>query len=150
MSVLAYFYISRSCLSRRSWIRHKLWCELLRSNLKVDEVRPKIKKIIDKLFIAVPSGVGSEGKLRVSDRELDEIFVIGAKWAVEDGYGSEDDLNHCEKISGARPEVVSKKPRDRGRAQLGTLGSGNHFLGVQYVDKIFDERVARFLGWRKG
>lgn len=72
-------------------------------NERVDEeVRPKIKKLIDELFIAVPSGVSSEGRLRVSDRELDEIFVIGVKWAVENGYGSEDDLNHCEKISGGK------------------------------------------------
>ncbi len=126
---------------------------LLRSNLKVDEVKPLIKKLIDELFVAVPSGVGSEGRLRVSDRELDEIFVAGAKWAVENGYGYERDLKHCEEegaLEGARPEVVSKKARDRGRPQLGTLGSGNHFLEVQYVDKIFDEKVAKASVWRRG
>ena len=126
---------------------------LLRTNLTVDEVRPKIKELIDELFIAVPSGVGSEGRLRVSDRELDEIFVAGAKWAIENGYGYEEDLKHCEEggaMPGAKPEVVSKKARDRGRPQLGTLGSGNHFLEVQYVDKIFNEKVAKKFGLEEG
>ncbi|MET1124951.1 MAG: RtcB family protein [Archaeoglobaceae archaeon] len=126
---------------------------LLRSNLKVEEVRPKIRELIDALFVAVPSGVGSEGRLRVSDRELDEIFVVGAKWAVENGYGYERDLEHCEEggaLKGAKPEVVSKKARDRGRPQLGTLGSGNHFLEVQYVDKIYDEKAAKVMGLEEG
>ncbi len=126
---------------------------LLRSNLTVDEVRPKIKQLIDELFIAVPSGVGSEGRLRVSDRELDEIFMVGAEWAVENGYGYERDLKHCEEngaMPGANPEVVSKRARDRGRPQLGTLGSGNHFLEVQYVEKVYDEEVAKKLGLEEG
>ncbi len=126
---------------------------LLRSNLKVDEVRPRIKELVDRLFVAVPSGVGSEGKLKVSDRELDEIFVEGAKWAVENGYGYERDLEHCEEhgaLDGARPEVVSKRARDRGKPQLGTLGSGNHFLEVQYVDKIYDEEAAKAMGLEEG
>ncbi len=126
---------------------------LLRSNLTVDEVRPKIRKLIDELFVAVPSGVGSEGRLRVSDRELDEIFVSGARWAVENGYGYEEDLKHCEEhgaLDGAKPEVVSKRARDRGRPQLGTLGSGNHFLEVQYVDKIYDEKAAKRMGLEEG
>ncbi len=126
---------------------------LLRSNLTVDEVRPKIKKLIDELFVAVPSGVGSEGRLRVSDRELDEIFAVGAKWAVENGYGYEEDLKHCEEngaLPGGKPEVVSKKARDRGRPQLGTLGSGNHFLEVQYVDKIYNEKAAKVMGLEEG
>jgi len=126
---------------------------LLRSNLKVDEIRPKIKELVDKLFIAVPSGVGSEGRLKVSDKELDEIFVEGAKWAVENGYGYEKDLEHCEEhgaLDGARPEVVSRRARDRGKPQLGTLGSGNHFLEVQYVDKIYDEEAAKAMGLEEG
>ncbi len=126
---------------------------LIRTNLKVDEVRKRIKELIDALFVAVPSGVGSEGRLRVSDKELDEIFVSGAKWAVENGYGYEEDLKHCEEdgaMEGAKPEVVSRKARDRGRPQLGTLGSGNHFLEVQYVDKIFDEEIAKVFGLEEG
>ncbi|MEM0022869.1 MAG: RtcB family protein, partial [Archaeoglobaceae archaeon] len=114
---------------------------LLRSNLKLEDVKPKIKELIDTLFVAVPSWVGSEGKITLKDKELDEIFVSGAKWALENGYGYEEDLERCEEngaMPGARAEVVSKKARDRGRTQLGTLGSGNHFLEVQYVEKVYD------------
>jgi tRNA-splicing ligase RtcB len=126
---------------------------LLRSNLRLEDVKPRIKELIDELFVAVPSGVGSEGRLRVSDKELDEIFVAGANWAVENGYGNEDDLKHCEEnggMDGARPEVVSKRARNRGRPQLGTLGSGNHFLEVQYVDRIYNEDLARVFGLEEG
>ncbi len=126
---------------------------LIRTNLTVDEVRPKIRELIDELFVAVPSGVGSEGRLRVKDHELDEVLVEGAKWAVENGYGYERDLEHCEEngaMDGAKPEVVSRKARERGRPQLGTLGSGNHFLEVQYVDRIFDEKAAKAMGLEEG
>jgi len=126
---------------------------LIRTNLTVDEVRPKIRELIDELFVAVPSGVGSEGRLRVKDSELDEIFIAGAKWAVENGYGYEKDLKHCEEngaMDGARPEVISKKARERGRPQLGTLGSGNHFLEVQYVEKVYDEKAAKAMGLEEG
>lgn len=126
---------------------------LLRSNLKVEEVKSKIKELIDTLFIAVPSGVGSEGKITLNDRELDEIFVSGARWAFENGYGTEKDLERCEEngaMPGARPEVVSKRARERGRTQLGTLGSGNHFLEVQYVEKVYNPEVARVFGLEEG
>lgn len=132
---------------------HNCGVRLIRSNLTLDEVRPKIKELIDELFIAVPSGVGSEGRLRVKDRELDEILVEGARWAVENGYGYERDMEHCEEngaLDGAKPEVVSRKARERGRPQLGTLGSGNHFLEVQYVEKVYDERCARVMGLEEG
>ncbi len=126
---------------------------LLRSNLKVDEVRPKIKELIDSLFVAVPSGVGSEGRLKLSDRELDEVFLSGVDWAVENGFGNEEDKEFCEEngvLDGAKPEVVSKKARNRGRTQLGTLGSGNHFLEVQYVVEIYDEKAAEVMGLEEG
>ncbi|AKG90711.1 hypothetical protein GAH_02018 [Geoglobus ahangari] len=126
---------------------------LLTTSLRVDDVKPKIKQLIDSLFVAVPSGVGSEGRLRVSDRELDEIFVNGVRWAIENGYGYEEDADRCEEngaLEGAKPEVVSRKARDRGRGQLGTLGSGNHFLEVQYVDKIYDEETAKVFGLEEG
>ncbi len=126
---------------------------LLRSCLSVEEVRPKIRQLIDELFAAVPSGVGSKGRLKVSDKELDEIFIAGAKWAVENGYGQKEDLENCEEhgcLSGGKAEVVSGKARTRGRPQLGTLGSGNHFLEVQYVDKIYDENAAEAMGLKEG
>jgi len=126
---------------------------LLRTNLRIDDVRPIIKKLIDELFVAIPSGVGSAGRLKVSDKELDEIFVSGARWAVENGYGTEKDLEHCEEggaMPGGRGEVVSRRARDRGKPQLGTLGSGNHFLEVQYVDKIFNDEAAKAMGLEEG
>ena len=132
---------------------HNCGVRLIKSNLTVDDVKPKIKELIDELFVAVPSGVGSEGRLRVKDSELDEILVSGANWAIENGYGYERDLIHCEEngaLKGAKPEAVSKKARERGRPQLGTLGSGNHFLEVQYVDKIFDEEAAKVMGLKEG
>ncbi len=126
---------------------------VLRTNLSVDEVRPKIKELVDKLFVNIPSGVGSKGRLKVSDSQLDDIFILGAQWAVENGYGREEDLDHCEEqgsLDGANPDVVSRKARERGRPQLGTLGSGNHFLEVQYVDEIYDERIAEIYGIERG
>ncbi|MDW8127630.1 MAG: RtcB family protein [Archaeoglobaceae archaeon] len=126
---------------------------LLRSNLKVEQVKPKIKELIDTLFVAVPSGVGSEGKITLKDKDLDEIFVSGAKWALDNGYGWEEDLERCEEngaMPGARPEVVSRRARDRGRTQLGTLGSGNHFLEVQYVEKVYNPEVAKVFGLEEG
>ncbi|AGK61997.1 hypothetical protein Asulf_02033 [Archaeoglobus sulfaticallidus PM70-1] len=126
---------------------------VLRSNLTVDEVRPKIKELIDELFVAVPSGVGSEGRLRVTDDELDEIFVKGAEWAVRNGFGTKEDLKHCEEngcLEGGRGDVVSKKAKNRGKPQLGTLGSGNHFLEVQYVEKIYNEEAAKVMGLEEG
>ncbi len=126
---------------------------LLRSNLGIENVQDKIKVLIDTLFTAVPSGVGSEGRLRVSNEELDEIFVKGAKWAVENGFGTKKDLEHCEELGalkGGKGDAVSIKARKRGRPQLGTLGSGNHFLEVQVVDEIFNEEAAKIMGLEKG
>jgi tRNA-splicing ligase RtcB len=117
------------------------------------DVRPKVSELLDVLFDAIPTGVGSKSRLRVTDEELDGIFTDGVQWAVENGYGNIDDLNHCEskgKIPGADPSKVSIKARKRGRPQVGTLGSGNHFLEVQYVDKIYDEKAAKAFGLREG
>ncbi len=126
---------------------------LLRTNLSVSDVKPRIKNLIDELFVAVPSGVGSEGRIRATDRDLDEIFVDGVRWAIEKGYGYGEDAERCEEngsLEGAKPEAVSRKARERGRGQLGTLGSGNHFLEVQYVDKIYDQETARIFGIEEG
>ncbi len=112
---------------------------LIRTNLQKEEVVPNIKRLTDELFHNVPAGVGSKSRFRASDKELDSAFLEGARWAVEAGYGVEADAEHCEAngyIEGADPSKVSTKARNRGKPQLGTLGSGNHFLEVQYVDKI--------------
>ncbi len=126
---------------------------LLRSNLESKEVQPLISTLIDNLFEAVPSGLGSTGRLHASDQQLTEAFVSGAKWAVDEGYGVKDDLVHCEEngnMKGADPSQVSVKARKRGRPQLGTIGSGNHFLEIQRVEEIFDEAKAKRFGLFKG
>lgn len=126
---------------------------LIRTNLQKEDVVPHISKLIDELFNNVPSGVGSKSRFRASDRELDDAFLHGAKWAVEAGYGMEADVEHCEAngyMEGADPSKVSTKARTRGKPQFGTLGSGNHFLEVQYVDKIYDTKVASAFGIEEG
>jgi len=126
---------------------------LLRSDLEARSVQPLISTLIDALFEAVPSGLGATGRLHASDQQLTEAFVSGSRWAVEEGYGFEADLAHCEengRMAGADPGQVSAKARKRGRPQLGTLGSGNHFLEVQRVDEIYDEARAREFGLFEG
>jgi tRNA-splicing ligase RtcB len=126
---------------------------LLRSDLQSSEVQPLISTLIDNLFEAVPSGLGSTGRLHASDQQLTEAFLYGAKWAVDEGYGVKDDLAHCEEngsMKGADPSQVSVKARKRGRPQLGTIGSGNHFLEIQRVEEIFDEEKAKRFGLFKG
>ncbi|MCQ8902954.1 MAG: RtcB family protein [Methanothrix sp.] len=126
---------------------------LLRTDLTVDEVKPLISDLIESLFEEIPSGVGATSRLHVSDSELTEAFIAGARWAVEQGYGTDEDLEHCEEngcLKGADPSQVSAKARKRGRPQFGTLGSGNHFLEVQYVGRIYDEDIAKRFGLFKG
>ncbi len=125
---------------------------LLRTNLVFDEIKEKIPKLMDALFMNVPSGVGSKGKIRITKSELDELLVKGPEWAVKNGYGRAEDLSHTEErgcMKGADPEKVSPKAKERGAPQLGTLGSGNHFLEVQVVEEIFDGKVADVLGIHK-
>ncbi|MCD1293973.1 RNA-splicing ligase RtcB [Methanocella sp. CWC-04] len=126
---------------------------LLKSDLKVEDIRKDADNLIERLYHNVPSGLGSESKLRVSDTVLNEVFEKGARWAVENGYGVKADLEHCEEngeMKGANFAKVSKKAHERGRSQLGTLGSGNHFLEIQYVEKIYDEQVAKAFGLEEG
>ncbi|MFC1928426.1 RtcB family protein [Chloroflexota bacterium] len=122
---------------------------LLRTNLTQEEVRPKIKQLIAELYANIPSGVGSTGKLRVSEKELDAVMVKGSQWAVEKGFGEAEDITLTEEsgcIKGANPDKVSSKAKSRGTPQLGTLGSGNHFLEVAVVDEIYDNDAARVMG----
>jgi len=122
---------------------------LLRTNLSEDEVRPKIKQLIDALFRNIPSGLGSEGKIKVSRKELNELMIQGAHWAVRHGFGFEEDLDVTEEggcMKGADPSKISDKAIKRGEPQAGTLGSGNHFLEIQVVRKIFEPKVASVMG----
>jgi len=126
---------------------------VIRTNLTENDVRPKIRKLVDALFRNVPSGVGAKSKLKVSDSELRSVFEDGAGWAVEQGYGVGGDLEHCEengRIKLPGELKVSDKVMKRGRPQLGTLGSGNHFLEVQCVREIYDQDIADAFGIHKG
>lgn len=122
---------------------------LLRSNLTKDEVAPRIRDLVGVLYNEIPSGVGSKGKIRLDPDSERRLLIKGAKWAVEQGYGEPSDLAKIESggcIEGADPSLISNKAYERGRAQQGTLGSGNHFLEIQYVEEIYDEKVAGALG----
>ena len=122
---------------------------MLTTNLTVKDVSPKLKELIDTMFTNVPSGLGSKGKVRVDSRTLIQVLEEGAKWAVESGYGWQEDLEHLEEgggMEGADSEKVSQKAIDRGKSQLGSLGAGNHFLEIQRVDKIINEEAAKRMG----
>jgi len=122
---------------------------ILRTNLTQDEVKPRIKQLLDTLFTNVPSGVGSRGKIKLTSRETDKVLVKGSRWAVENGYGRPEDLETTEErgeMAGADPNRVSSRARERGIPQLGTLGSGNHFLEVAAVDTIYEPDTARGMG----
>jgi len=122
---------------------------LLRTNLNEDQVRPKIKELINHLFTNVPSGLGSQGKIRVNEKEMNELLTNGAHWAVKRGFGLPQDLEATEetgRMKGADPEKVSPRAKKRGAPQSGTLGAGNHFLEVQVVREIYDEASAKAMG----
>jgi len=122
---------------------------LLRTSLSEAEVRPRINELINALFLNVPSGLGSEGKIKVSQKEMNQLMVEGARWAVKRGLGSEEDLDATEEggcLGGADPIKISDKAVKRGMPQAGTLGSGNHFLEIQVVKEIFDSHIASIMG----
>ncbi len=119
---------------------------VITTTLQEEEVRPILRELVNQLYRDAPPGLGGHGFLRLNRRELDELMVQGAAWMVERGYGEPDDLDATESrgcLEGADPGAVSERARQRGLAQLGTLGSGNHFLEVQVVEQIFDETAAR-------
>ncbi|HSJ58649.1 MAG TPA: RtcB family protein [Anaerolineae bacterium] len=127
---------------------------LMASDLVAEDVRGEVDALITALFKHVPSGVGKGGGARkVSGREMDEVLVKGARWAVKAGYGRPEDLERLEEggaMDGADPSAVSGRAKERGGPQLGTLGSGNHFIEIQEVDEIYDEEVARIFGLFQG
>ncbi len=126
---------------------------LLRTNLKAEELKGRLEKLLDIIFRNVPAGVGEGGKIRVSESELEEVMVRGAEWVVSKGYGKRDDLERIEeggRLKGANPSKVSPRARQRGKPQLGSLGAGNHFLEIQVVEEIYDEKIASHFGLEKG
>ncbi len=122
---------------------------LIRTNLTAEEVRPRLGALIERLYREVPSGVGSQGGHPLKRTEIDEVLAGGAAWAVEHGLGRPGDLAVQEeegRLANADPREVSDSARKRGLKQLGTLGSGNHFLEVQRVDELFFPEFAEVLG----
>ena len=122
---------------------------LLSTNLNEPEVRPRIKELINELFANVPSGLGSEGKIKVGQKEMEQVMIEGARWAVKRGLGYEEDLDVTEEngcLAGADPRKISDRATKRGMPQAGTLGSGNHFLEIQVVKEIFDSRISGIMG----
>ena len=122
---------------------------LLASTLTRERVQPHIRELINQLFRDVPAGTGSEGGVPCNYQELDEVLKRGAAWVVERGYGEPADLEFCEEsgaMPGADPAKVSDHAKKRGRTQIGTLGSGNHFLEVQWVEQIFEPETAERFG----
>jgi tRNA-splicing ligase RtcB len=122
---------------------------LIRTGLVEQEVRPVLPKLLDALFQNVPSGLGSRGKVRVTTTELEKVVLEGVEWAVDHGYGWTEDKQRCEEngcMETANPDKVSSVAKQRGSPQLGSLGSGNHFLEIERVDKIFDPKAAAVMG----
>lgn len=125
---------------------------LVRSNLKLQDIKDKTKELVNALYAEIPTGVGSKGRITLSPQEWRDLLIKGARWAVERGYGTKEDLEHTEAggcLEGADPDKVSSRAFERGKRQEGTLGSGNHFLEIQYVDEIYDEKAAGIMGIEK-
>jgi tRNA-splicing ligase RtcB len=126
---------------------------LLSSTILFEEAEPWLADLSLALDQACPSGVGTESSFKLSDKELDEICRKGSAWALKKGLGSAEDIRRTEEngcLEGADPDKVSARAKSRGRPQLGTLGSGNHFLEVQVVDQVFDPEAARAMGLYEG
>ncbi|KJR42491.1 Uncharacterized protein MCHI_001610 [Candidatus Magnetoovum chiemensis] len=126
---------------------------LVRSDLLKDDITHRIKELVSALYNEIPTGVGTRGRVRLTPSEEKKVLQNGARWAVENGFGAADDLDKTESggcIEGADAETVSKKARERGSSQQGTLGSGNHFLELQYVSDVFDEEAAEAFGLFQG
>jgi tRNA-splicing ligase RtcB (3'-phosphate/5'-hydroxy nucleic acid ligase) len=125
---------------------------LLATNLDKKEFMKKRKEVTHQIKRDVPSGVGRKGEFSLSEKEIKEVMERGVAWAVEKGYGRKEDIENCEDsgcIRGADSSKVSNKAVGRGRNQLGTLGAGNHFLEVQEVEKIYNEKAAKVFGLNK-
>jgi tRNA-splicing ligase RtcB len=122
---------------------------LMASRLTRNDVKPRIRELVASLFNHVPTGVGAKGELRVSEQVEKQVIQGGARWAVKNGFGNETDLEYIEEngcFAGGDPDFVGHKAYERGKSQLGTLGSGNHFLEVGYVSEIYDQDAAGALG----
>jgi tRNA-splicing ligase RtcB len=125
----------------------------LRTDLTLGELAPRLEALAEALFRTIPAGVGEEGEIRLSPAQLDVVMEQGAQWAVRQGYGVAEDLEYVEergRVAGADPSCVSELAKKRQRGEMGTLGSGNHYLEVQVVERIHDPAAARAYGLREG
>jgi len=125
---------------------------LVRTSLGADDVRPRLRELINQVFRDVPCGTGGEGPIQLKWPELDEVLVRGAQWVIAQGFGEPADGEFAEErgaLKEADPDKVSSRAKERGRVQLGTIGSGNHFLEVQYVEQVHDAEAARAMGFEK-
>jgi tRNA-splicing ligase RtcB len=126
---------------------------VLVTRLELKDIEDRLESIINSLFSAIPSGLGSKGRLKLNKEELKEVLVKGSKWAIERGYGEEEDLLYTEEngaLPFADPKAVSDRAYERGLKQLGTLGSGNHFLEIQIVEEIFEKEIADCFELKEG
>ncbi|MCD6530279.1 RtcB family protein [Candidatus Bathyarchaeota archaeon] len=125
---------------------------LLTTNLEEGDIRPRLPELVETIFANVPCGLGSRRKdFKLSRNDLNGVMMEGAKWAVENGLGWDEDIRHCEEngaMENADPDKVSNSAMNRGLPQLGTLGSGNHFLEIERVDEIYDKEAAEAFGIR--
>ena len=123
---------------------------LLRSNLMLNDIQKILPHLLDSIFKNIPSGLGSKGKLSITYSELDKVLNNGMNWALDSGYAIEEDLKHCEErgcLKNADASIISEKAKQRAIKQLGSLGSGNHFLEIQRVDEIYNQEIAKKLGF---
>ncbi len=126
---------------------------LLTSTIMLEEVKDKIEALSKEMYAQIPSGMGKGGFLHLSQKEMEDVLSLGAKWAVDKGYGNTKDLAFIENnghLPDADPSKVSERAKSRGLDQLGTIGSGNHFVEVDYVDEIYEPEVAEAFGLKKG
>jgi tRNA-splicing ligase RtcB (3'-phosphate/5'-hydroxy nucleic acid ligase) len=126
---------------------------LVRANFTEQEARGKLRELVNQVFRDVPCGTGGSGFVRINKPQLDQVLVKGARWMVGNGYGEECDAEYAEAggaLEGADPDCVSARAKERGLPQLGTLGSGNHFLEIQYIETVHDEAAARAMGLERG
>ena len=126
---------------------------LLVSQLHIEDIKDQLENLVNELNREIPTGLGKGGKIRLTQKEIDNVLAIGAEWAVEHGYGTLEDLEYIEskgKLADAVPKAVSAMAKNRGHDQLGTIGSGNHFVEVSYVSEVFDDSIAKTYGLKKG
>jgi tRNA-splicing ligase RtcB len=122
---------------------------VLRTDLTEAELRPVLRDLVNQIFRDIPAGIGGAGQVRVSIKEVDDVLVKGAAWALEHGYAWPEDIDSIESrgaLPGANPDKVSRKAKERGSPQLGTIGSGNHFLEIQVVDEVYNPEAASVMG----